>query len=242
VKVTESLRTLGGRNRARLVKADDGRYFVQKLFEDANGSDRLFNETFASQLGLVPGLPFAAWSELVGGCSGAHRSSFGSELVLGDIFEYLPTSWYQNVQNRPIFLGVYFLIFGATIQIRGEPFFRGSHLACSTRVLRGSRSDVSTDDQGPLLKRIAKTRCLDSRIYSDPPATVVRDLQDIAYNIHPLAKYGLELVERSVPTSWGTLAHRKKVITGLKRRDGQLTCYIEAILQFLTGMEQSNAA
>jgi hypothetical protein len=242
VKVTESLRTLGGRNRARLVKADDGRYFVQKLFGDANGSDRLFNETFASQLGLVLGLPFAAWSELVGGCSGAHRSSFGSKLVSGDIFEYLPTSWYQNVQNRPdISRCLLFDLWCNHTDPRRTIFQRQS-----SRVLHAYFVDhdqmFSTDDQGPLLKRIAKTRCLDSRIYSDPPATVVRDLQDIAYNIHPLAKYGLELVERSVPTSWGTLAHRKKVITGLKRRDGQLTSYIEAILQFLSGMEQSKAA
>jgi hypothetical protein len=239
VTITESLRTLRGRNRARLVKANDGRYFVQKIFEDASCSDRLFNEAFASQLGLVLGLPFARWSELVGGWSGGPGSSFGSELVSGDIFEYLPSSWYQNIQNRhDIFRCLLFDLWCNHTDPRQTIFRRQS-----PRVLHAYFVDhdqmFSTDDQGHLFKRIAKTRCLDSRIYSEPPATLVRDLHDLAYNISRLAKYGLEAVEMSVPISWGSFAHRRQVISGLKRRDEHLSAYIEAIMQFLRGLERS---
>jgi hypothetical protein len=90
----------------------------------------------------------------------------------------------------------------------------------------------STQDQSSLSKCIARTRYLDPRIYTDPPTTLLRDLQLMAHDITILAEHDLTSFAKSVPASWGTSDHRKQVVAGLNRRAGQLTSYIEAIMQF----------
>lgn len=237
-KISEYLRTLRGRNRARLVKVEDGRYFVQKLFGHANGSDRLFNEAFGSQLGAMLGLPFASWSELVGDWSGDRDSSFGSELISGEILECLPGNWYHNVQNRrDIFRCLLFDLWCNHVDPRQVVFQMRSPRVHHAYFVDHDQM-FSADDEGPLFKRIAKTRYLDARIYNDPPVTIIRDLQDVAYDISSLTKYGLEAIEKSVPASWGSLAHRMQTVSGLRRRGGQLTLYCEAIMHFLSGLER----
>src|SRR6185437_13977007 len=98
VSVSETLRPLRGQNRPSLVRADDGRIFVQKCAYNSNSSDPLFNEAFASQLGMALGLPFASWCELIADSSEGPQSTFGSEQISGDFLEYLPGEWYRNVE------------------------------------------------------------------------------------------------------------------------------------------------
>lgn len=231
VKIVESVRTLRGRSRPCLVKADDGRYFVQKLPRDLDGTNSLFNEAFASLLGSSLKLPFAAWSELVA-TSGGEASCFGSEMISGDILEYLPCGWYQNIQNRrDIYRCLLFDLWCNHADPRQAIFqMRSPHVLHAYFVDHDQM--FSADDEGPLSRRLARTRYLDPRIYKDPPAAVVRDLRDLADNINLIAMYKLHSLQERVPTSWGTPAHRKEVIVGLQRRTVQLTSSIEEIMQF----------
>jgi hypothetical protein len=241
VKLAECARTLRGRNRACLVKTEDGRYFVQKLSDNANGSDHLFNEAFASQLGAALGLPFAPWSELVG-LSPSDRSSFGSELISGDIFEYLPGGWYQNIENRrDIYRTLLFDLWCNHADTRQAIFQARSRHVLHVYFVDHDRA-FSTDDGGSLYRLIARTQFLDSRIYKNPPATLARDLREMIDDIGLLTRYKLELLEESVQACWGTMAHRKQAISGLRRRIVQLPSYVEAIMKFVGGLDGPQCA
>jgi hypothetical protein len=69
----------------------------------------------------------------------------------------------------------------------------------------------------------------------------------MAHDITILAEHDLTSFAKSVPASWGTSDHRKHVVAGLNRRVGQLTSYIEAIMEFVNRrvpvtMQQRNSA
>jgi hypothetical protein len=232
VNVTEFLRTLKGRNRACLVKADDGRYFVRKFSNSPTTSNWLFNEAFASQLGAALTLPFASWSKLRGDPSDRDRSSFGSELIPGDILEYLPGGWYRNIQNRyDIYRCLLFDLWCNHTDPRQAIFqLRPNQVLYAYFVDHDQM--FSAAGEAPLLARIARTRYIDLRIYNDPPVGLFPNLRDLAEHIGLLAKYDLHHIEKSVPASWGTIGHRKQTISDLKRRALQLSLFIEAILQF----------
>lgn len=231
VNIVESVRTLRGRSKPCLVKADDGRYFVQKLPGNLNDTNVLFNEAFASLLGLALKLPFAAWSELVA-ASGAGASSFGSEMISGDILEYLPCGWYQNIQNRrDIYRCLLFDLWCNHADPRQVIFqMRSPHTLHAHFVDHDQM--FSADDESPICRRLARTRYLDRRIYKDPPVAIVRDLRNLADNINLLAMYKLHSLQERVPASWGTPAHRKEVIVGLQRRTVQLSSCVEEIMRF----------
>lgn len=245
--VAATLRLLNGQNKARLVRTADGQYFVRKLFTDASGSDRLFNEAFASRLGRALELPFPRYSELVDELAVSCRSSFGSELISGDILECLPGSCYQHIQNRhDVFRCLLFDMWCNHIDPRQAIFQMRSQRLLHVYFIDHDLM-FSTQDQSSLSKCIARTRYLDPRIYTDPPTTLFRDLQLMAHDITILAEHDLTSFAKSVPASWGTSDHRKHVVAGLNRRVGQLTSYIEAIMEFVNRrvpvtMQQRNSA
>ena len=106
IKATERTRPLRGRNQAYLVMGEDGKYCVQKL----HGSEEIFNEALGTRLSEALDLAFPAWTELTDDhepCfsaeapgKGSPSSSFGSSLVTGELLEYLPGGWFQNVVDR----------------------------------------------------------------------------------------------------------------------------------------------
>jgi hypothetical protein len=230
--VVETLRPLRGRNKALLVKGNDGRYFVQKFHGAAHNSDSLFNEAFASQLGAALDLSFPAWSELAGHSSDRNYSSFGSELISGDILEYLPGGWYLNVANSAdAYRCLLFDLWCNRTDSRQAVFQRRP-----PRVFHAYFFDhdqmFSLEDGAPLSKRIARTRCLDFRIYKQDLASVVQELSRLADRIRMLGRSELHRVAKSVPASWGSITHREQAVLGLEHRTGQLQAYIEAIAQF----------
>jgi hypothetical protein len=239
-KIDQTLRMLRGRNKALLVRADDGRHFVQKFYSQPNDQNLLFNEAFASQLGSVLDLSFPDWSELIGDSSGSHHSSFGSELVSGQIFEYLPGGWYRNIENgTDAYRCLLFDLWCNHADSRQAVF-----QARSPRVLHTFFFDhdqmFSSDDTTPLPKRIARTRYLDLRIYRQHFGSVIYDLRQLADRIRLLVRSNaLRNLENSVPATWGSLAHREQAISGLERRTRQLNSYIEAIAQFASGIGHS---
>lgn len=231
---------LRGRNRASLIRAEDGRQFVQKSPSDANNCNLLFNEALASQLGSVLDLPFPAWSELIGDFSGNQRSSFGSELISGDIFEYLPGGWYRNVENgADAYRCLLFDLWcnhtdsrQAVFQVRSARVFHVFFLDHDQMFAR--------EDKVPLAKRIARTRYLDVRIYKQNFGTLLGDLRQLAARIKLLVRQGLlKNLENSLPATWANIAHRHQAISGLERRTGQLDSYIEAITQFAASISES---
>lgn len=235
-KIAESLRTLRGRNKALLVRAEDGRYFVQKFREHPNDSDLLFNEAFASELGRSLDLRFPAWSELIGDSSGGQSSSFGSELIPGDILEYLPGGWYRNVENG---VDAYrCLLFDlwcnhtdsrqTVFQIRTPRTFHAYFFDHDQM--------FSRDDGAPLPKRIARARCLDLRFYKQHFGSVVHELRKLGDRIRLLSRQRLRNLEHVVPATWGSIAHRGQVMSDLERRSDQLDTYIDEIAHFASGI------
>ena len=230
--VVESLRPLKGRNKALLVKADDGCYFVQKFHGEEANRDLLFNEAFASQLGSALDLPFPAWSELTGHSSDICYSCFGSEVISGDILEYLPGAWHLNVGNRAdAFRCLLFDLWcnhtdarQAVFQIRSPRVFHAYFFDHDQM--------FSLEDGASLSERIARARCLDLRIYKQDLASVVQELSRLADRIRMLVQGGLDQAVDSLPASWGSIAHREQAVSGLEHRTGQLQAYIEAIGQF----------
>ena len=98
VSVTQTIRTLKGRNKPCLVWADNGQHYVQKVLNRG----QLFSEALGSQLGLALGLSLPTWAELRTDASAVddrRPSTFGSELIAGDIREYLPGNCYQSIDN-----------------------------------------------------------------------------------------------------------------------------------------------
>jgi hypothetical protein len=244
-RIAQPLRALRGRNGALLVKADDGRHFVQKFHSSLNSRDilvrdLLFNEAFASQLGTALDLSFPAWSELIGDSSDSRHSSFGSELISGDIFEYLPGGWYRNVENSAdAYRCLLFDLWCNHVDSRQAVFQARSPRAFHAFFFDHDQM-FSADDRAPLTKRIARSRCLDLRIYKHHFGSLSQDLRQFADRIRLLARHKLlRNLENSVPATWGSLAHREQAVSGLERRAGQLNSYIEAIVQFAAGIRQS---
>lgn len=236
-QVVESLRPLRGHNKAQLVKAEDGRFYVQKFrSETSDNRDLLFNEAFASQLGSALDLSFPAWSQLTGHSSDGRYSCFGSELVSGDILEYLPAAWHLNVANRAdAYRCLIFDLWCNHADSRQAVFQTRSPRVFQVYFFDHDQM-FSPDDEVSLSKRIARTRCLDLQIYKQPLAPVIRDLTQFADRIRMLAHRGLHSLTASVPAAWGTADHREQALSGLQRRSARLGEYIEAIAQYASGL------
>jgi hypothetical protein len=235
-KIADTLRTLRGRNRALLVRTDDGRHFVQKFRGNANNSDLLFNEAFASQLGRALDLSFPAWSELIDDDASSGQSSFGSELIPGDILECLPGGWYRNVENgSDAYRCLLFDLWCSHADSRQAAF-----QTRSPRVFHAYFFDhdqmFSLDDGAPVPKRIARARCLDLRVYKQPFGSIIHNLRKLADRIRLLARHELRNLENTVPATWGSIAHREQAISGLERRSDHLNSYIEEIAHFASGI------
>jgi hypothetical protein len=232
-QIAQTLRILRGRNKALLVKANDGRQYVQKFPDAATHRDLLFNEAFASQLGTALDLSFPRWSELIDSSGGHRSSSFGSELISGEILEYLPGGWYQNVENRSdAYRCLLFDLWCNHADSRQVVFQKRSARVFHVYFFDHDQM-FSPHDETCLPKRIARTRCLDLRIYKQPFGSIVQDLRQLAGRIRRLTRYALlRRLESNVPATWGSIAHRKRTMSGLEHRSGQLNTYIEAIAQF----------
>lgn len=232
--VVESLRPLRGRNKAALVKTADGRYFVQKFHDMAHDDDGLFNEAFASELGRALDLSFPAWSQL----AGSHHSSFGSELISGDILEYLPGGWYPNVVNRAdAYRCLLFDLWCNHTDSRQAVFQTRSPRAFHVYFFDHDQT-FSPEDGASIAARIARTRCLDPRIYKQELSPIIQNLRELADRIRMLVAGQLPRLASSVPPSWGNVAHRQQAISGLERRSAELEAYIEAIAEFGAGLRR----
>ena len=244
VSVIERLRALKGRNKSSLVLANNGRRYVQKFLNlDHDDSNRLFNEALGSQLGRALGLSFPAWTELWTGGEQRHPayadavddrrpSSFGSELIQGDILEYLPGKWYQNVENcAEVYRCLLFDLWCNHTDSRQVLFQSRGPRALHAYFFDHDQM-FSPDDAMSLPKRIARTRCLDHRIYEASLIPVLPDLLQFADRIKLLVSKNLSEVMKTVPPSWGSWSHRAQAISGLQLRSNELDAYIEGILCF----------
>ncbi len=232
-KIADTIRILRGRNKAVLVRTDDGRHFVQKFRGLAKHSDLLFNEAFASQLGRALDMSFPAWSELIDDDDASRgQSSFGSELISGEILEYLPGGWYRNVENGPdAYRCLLFDLWCNHADSRQVVF-----QTRSPRVFRAYFFDhdqmFSRDDDASVSKRIARARCLDLRVYKQPFESIIHNLRYLADRIRLLARHELRNLENAVPATWGSVSHREEALSRLERRSDHLNSYVEEIAHF----------
>jgi hypothetical protein len=236
------VRDLRGRSQPTLVKASNGRHYIQKSLDAAGAADLLFNEAFGSHLAISLGLSFPDWVELlnsdtdmnesVGLARRSRPTLFGSELVSGDLLEYLPAARYSNVQNRPEAYSC--LLFDlwcnhadnrqAVYQDRGSRSFH-MYFFDNDRLFGAEKGT-------PIHQRIAQTQYLDVRLYSQPFQSVQLVLRSLAAKIKGLAATKLEAMAADIPEHWGGAAHRKAVISGLKCRSRMLQAYIDGITAF----------
>jgi hypothetical protein len=239
--VTQHVRPLKGRNRSALVKTTNGGRYVQKVLDAFGDSDLLFNEAFGSRLGSTLGLPFPEWVELVSPeayvtpwqhSRNRPLSFFGSELVSGDLFEYLPGGWYRNVQNRmEVYKCLLFDLWCNHTDSR-QTLFQD----------RGSRSFhlyfidhdqlFSNEKRDSLQERIAQSRYLDLRLYNQPVEAVELALSSFVDKIEALVRNDIEMILSDVPRYWGSPGHRHDVLIALRRRSDLLRAYLSGILQF----------
>jgi hypothetical protein len=241
VSVTQTIRTLKGRNKACLVLASNGRRYVQK-FLNRDGTDQLFNEALGSQLGLALGLSLPAWAELQvdardcrptdAGAFGARRpSTFGSELIPGDILEDLPGNSYRNVGNyAEVYRWLLFDLWCNHTDSRQIIFQHQGPRALHAYFVDHDRM-FTPDTRRSLPERIEQTRYLDVRIY-EASLLSLPDLLRFAGSIRSLVRKDLSELVKTVPVSWGSRSHREQVISGLQRRSNELDGYIEWILCF----------
>ena len=212
-----------------------------KIF-NRDGTDQLFNEALGSQLGLALGLSLPVWAELQidardcrptdAGAFGARRpSTFGSELIPGDILEYLPGNWYRNVDNyAEVYRCLLFDLWCNHTDSRQIIFqHRGPHAVHAYFVDHDQM--FTLDTRRSLPERIEQTRYLDLRIYEASLLSLV-DLLRFADSIRSLVGKDLSELVKTVPVSWGSRSHREQVISGLQRRSHELDGYIEWILSF----------
>jgi hypothetical protein len=238
LEVTQQIRTLRGQNGALLVRADDGRYFIQKFYREAGNSHLLFNEAFASQLGNALGLPFPEWSILTPAHAqlrkprlAVHRTSFGSELV-NDAVEYLPKRWFSNIENRADAYKCLLFDLWCNHSDSRQVVFR----SIAPRTLRAyfiDHDQLFSELQGQSLPgRIARSRYLDLRIYEEYSASLRRDLERLAIQMKALAYSDIRQLLRAVPNYWGSAEYREQVVSGLERRVDEIGTYVVAILDF----------
>jgi len=243
VRITEKLRALRGKNKAHLVRGEDGRYFVQK-FHSVDDTTFLFNEALGCQLAHGLGLSVPAWAELIeeetprtdGGTARQQKSSFGSAVVAGDIFEILPGGWYCNVENlQEAYRWLLFDLWcnhadsrQAVFQVRSERNFRLYFVDHDQM--------FSPDDRAPLTKKIARARYLDARIYRGYSDAVMHDLRQFANRIRGFDKSAIHGLANTLPDTWGSRSHRERTLSALTDRSVRLNSYLEAIAGFGQGI------
>jgi len=230
VTVTQTIRALIGRNKPCLVWADNGQHYVQK----ALNRDQLFNEALGSQLGFALGLSFPAWAELrtdVSAVDDRRPSTFGSELIHGDIREYLPGNWYRMIDNSAeVYRCLLFDLWCNHTDSRQIIFQHRGPSALHAYFVDHDQM-FALDTRSSLPKRIEQTRYPDLRIYEASLLSLV-DLLRFADGIRSLVAKGLNELVKTVPASWGSRSHREQVISGLQHRSNELDGYIEWILSF----------
>jgi hypothetical protein len=230
VTVTQTIRALIGRNKPCLVWADNGQHYVQKVLN----RDQLFNEALGSQLGFALGLSFPAWAELRTDASAVddrRPSTFGSELIHGDIREYLPGNYFRNIDNSAeVYRCLLFDLWCNHTDSRQIIFQHRGPSALHAYFVDHDQM-FTLDTRSSLPKRIEQTRYPDLRIYEASLLSLV-DLLRFADCIRSLVGKSLNELVKTVPASWGSRSHREQVISGLQRRSNELDGYVEWILSF----------
>lgn len=240
VLITEKLRPLRGKNKATLVRGEDGRYFVQK-FHDLDDTTSLFNEAFGCQLGHALGLSVPAWAELIdketpmtdgGSARRGPRSCFGSALVTGEIFEALPGGRYCSAENvQEAYRWLLFDLWCNHTDSRQAVF-----QARSPRTFRIYFVDhdqmFSPDDNASLPKKIARARYLDARIYKGYSEVVAHDLRQFANRIRNLNQRVIDGLANTLPATWGSRNHRETTFSSLAESRARLNLYLAAIAAF----------
>jgi hypothetical protein len=236
VSVTQTIRALIGRNKPCLVCADNGQHYVQKVLN----RDQLFNEALGSQLGFALGLSFPAWAELRTDASAVddrRPSTFGSELIHGDIREYLPCNYFRNIDNSAeLYRCLLFDLWCNHTDSRQIIFQHRGPSALHAYFVDHDQM-FTLDTRSSLPKRIEQTRYLDLRIEASLLSLV--DLLRFADRIRSLVGKGLNELVKTVPASWGSRSHREQVISGLQHRSNELDGYIEWILSFQDSLSMS---
>jgi hypothetical protein len=237
------VRDLRGRNRSTLVRAANGRHYIRKSLDSVGNADLLFNEAFGSQLAKWLGLSFPNWVELlnpdgdmiqsVGGTDFlSRRTSFGSELVPGGLVEYLPGARYSSVRNRAEAYSCLLFDLWCNHADNRQAVYQDCGFSSLHMYFFDNDQLFAADKDTPIHQRIAQTRYLDVRLYTQPFQPVRQVLRSLAAKIESLTTNKLEAIMAGIPRHWGTATHREEVISGLRCRSNLLEAYIDGITAF----------
>lgn len=191
--VTRYIRNLRGGSQPILAEASDGLLYVIKFRNNLQGPNLTFNEAMGAELYRACGFPVAPWKPLLvsdafldqnpacwlqtpeGALRPASGVCFGSCFLGGDgvrLFEILPGSYFQRVQNRRDFWVSWLVDICAQHADNRQAIFEEGITGKLNAVFidHGHMFGGPKGDQNPHFKA---SRCLDARIYDDKAASFV---------------------------------------------------------------------
>jgi len=217
--ITHFIRKMRGGSQPILAQASDGHLYVVKFNNNLQGANLPFNESMGTELYRACGLPVAPWKPLLvsdafldenPGCwietpEGTLRPTsgvgFGSCFLGGygiQLFEILPGSFFQRIQNRKDLWLAWLVDICAG--------HSDSRQAVFTEIASGRLSAVFIDhghlfggpkgDQNPACRA---SRYLDARAYEDPTSDLMLTLSGFA---DKLSVRGLWDQAQALPNEW----------------------------------------
>jgi len=156
------VRVLGNAQNRLLVSASDSRLYVLRLYEDHTKNRSLLRKSLGTELAACLGLPVARWrpihvsNDFIDAFSHiwtrgrpSAGTYFGSEMIgqnTGELVsEFLPTTWFDRLENRSAFIGALMLdIWTSNPRSRRVVFLRKANSARFQAVFVGFREMFST--------------------------------------------------------------------------------------------------
>ena len=215
------LRKMRGGSQAILAEASDGLVYVVKFPNNLQGPNVLLNECVGNQLYRVCGLPCSDWKafdvsdqfiEENPGCwifnnqkpvQPVSGLAFGSRFIGGAgvrLWEILPGSWFQRVQNPHNFWRAWLidacLGHADNRQVVFQEWKVGSLKPCFI-----DHGFLFGGADGTHRPKAARSRYLDPRVYGNAP---VPQLSKYAKTIHEVFPEILRSLVQDVPAQWKT--------------------------------------
>jgi hypothetical protein len=236
VEVVQLERKMRGGCQSALVLGADGNRYILKCFGNPQGSHTLFHEALGSQLARVLNLPVPNWHplylspdfikahpDLAFSLSGHERTQpsaglhFGSAFVdaegSGEVYEVIPSSWFNRISNREDFVGMLLLDRWTDHLDRRQALFRRNADSDALEAIFIDHGQMFGDHHSPLRSRRGRARFLDARIYKDWCREAA--LQVWYEGIVNVDEAILDDLMGTIPSEWISIFHAANVVRTL---------------------------
>jgi hypothetical protein len=189
ISAVSLIRKTGSRSNSILIEATDGLRYVVKIPMGRSDARSALREALGSELATLIGLPVPPWQPIflsesfIRNCPEISSESldsarewptsgyyFGSQCFgtrAGDrIYDYLPVTWMDRIENRADFVGMLLLDLWANNTRRRQAIFIHREKETAVRVAFIGHRQMFASEHCVFLQPLA-TRYSDSRIYRD---------------------------------------------------------------------------